>query len=559
MSYDERFTFIVGGEAGHGVRRAGNVAADMCGELGRYVFQMDDYQSLIRGGHNFSVITSSFQPVVSQYLRADLVVALDKRSVEGHQEHLSERGTLVYNSDSGAEAPEGAVGLPLTTLAKDYSRPDLRLGVASVVVLLAATGFSRDEAAEFIRRKYARDADNNVRYGLSVYDATGERLLGRYPLAKGEAPATMLAGNEAIALGAYDGGLDMYFAYPMTPTSSILHFLAARSEDLGVVAVHPESEIAVMNMAIGAASVGARVAVGSSGGGFALMEEGFSLAGMSETPILCVLSSRPGPSTGVPTYTAQGDLSFALNQGHGEFPRIVASPGSIGEAYLLAAELMGLSWAFQTPVILLTEKHLSESRMTVKVPATLPDVPRPVMYEGKDEDYRRYEDTDTGVSPLHFAPCDAPVKWTSYEHDESGITTEAADMIAKMQEKRMRKRKGLVDKLRSMRTVNRYGSGRKVVVTYGSTTMSVREAVAFGGLDVQVVQPVYLEPFPEWEFEQLAGTEVIVVEQSCDAQLATFLKRRTDVSVRSSVTQYDGRPFDPEELAARLKEVLADG
>ncbi len=559
MSTDGRFTFIVAGEAGHGVRRAGNVAADLCSGMGRYVFQMDDYQSLIRGGHNFSVITSAPQPVLSQFLRADLVVALDKRSVGLHRDHLSTDGTLVYNSDAVSDAPEGAVGLPLSSLAKDYPRPDLRLGVASIVVLLVATGFSRDEAADFIRRQYARDVENNVKYGLSVYDAAVQILQGRYHLARGDAPATMLAGNEAIALGAYAGGLDMYFAYPMTPSSSILHFLAARSEDLGVVTVHPESEVAVMNMAVGAASVGARAAVGSSGGGFALMEEGFSLAGMSETPVLCILSSRPGPSTGVPTYTAQGDLGFALNQGHGEFPRIVASPGSIGEAYELAAELMGLAWAFQTPAILLTEKHLSESRMTVQLPSDLPEIPEPLMHEGSAAEYRRYENTESGVSPLRFPPSDALIKWTSYEHDESGITTEAADIIAMMQEKRLRKRKGLIEKLRRMRTVNRYGSSRNVVVTYGSTAMSVREAVAIGKLDVQVVQPVYLEPFPEWEFEQLSGSGVIVVEQSCEAQLAALLKHRTGVSVRNSITQYDGRPFDPEELAARLKEVLANG
>lgn len=559
MSHDERFTFIVAGEAGHGVRRAGNVAAALCGEMGRYVFQMDDYQSLIRGGHNFSVVTSAPRPVLSQYLHADLVVALDSRSVAVHKDHLNKRGTLVYNSDTVTDAPEKALGLPLSTLAKGYSRPELRLGVASVVVLVVATGFSRDETAEFIRRQYARDADNNVRYGLSVYDAAVEALQGRYSLEKGDASATVLAGNEAIALGAYAGGLDIYFAYPMTPSSSLLHFLAGRSEELGVAVVHPESEVAVMNMAIGAASVGARVAVGSSGGGFALMEEGFSLAGMSETPVLCVLSARSGPSTGVPTYTAQGDLSFALNQGHGEFPRIVASPASVEESYELAAELMQLAWAFQTPAILLTEKHLSESRMTVNLPSTLPDVARPLMYGGRESEYRRYEDTETGVSPLLFTPSDALVKWTSYEHDENGITTEAAEVIAKMQEKRLRKRKGLVEKLRGMRTVNRYGSGEKVIVAYGSTVLSVREAISVGGLDVQVVQPVYLEPFPEWEFASLAGTAVVVVEQSCDAQLATLLKRRTDVNVVHTVTQYDGRPFDPEDLLKRLREVLEDG
>ena len=555
MPEEGRFTFLVGGEAGHGVRLAGTVAADLSGELGRYAFQMDDYQSLIRGGHNFSVVTSSPQPVFSQYLRADLVVALDKRSYDLHQGHVSKGGTLVYNSDVVTGAPDGAVGIAFSSLAKPYTHPALRLGVGSVAVLLAATGVSRDDAATFIRRKYSRDADSNVEYGLSVFDAVAKPLSGRYSLAAGKAPATMLTGNEAIALGAYAGGLDMFFAYPMTPSSSILHFLAAHAEDFGIAVVHPENEIAVMNMAIGAASVGVRVAVGSSGGGMALMEEAMSLAGMSEAPVLCILSSRPGPSTGVPTYTAQGDLSFALNQGHGEFPRIVASPGTVNEAYELAAELMGLAEAYQSPAILVTEKHLSESRMTVSLPDKLPDVLQPEMYRGKAE-YGRYQITDSGVSPLMFAPSDALIKWTSYEHDEAGITTEDADMITRMQDKRLRKGHSLIAQLHGMRTVNRFGTGKKVIVTYGSTTMSVLEAVAVGGLDVKVVQPVYLEPFPEWELQELSGSEVVVVEQSCSAQFASLLQRRIGVTIKASVTQYDGRPFDPEVLSVRLKEVL---
>jgi 2-oxoglutarate ferredoxin oxidoreductase subunit alpha len=273
MNDGNRFTFLVGGEAGHGVRRAGAVAAELFGELGRYAFEYDDYQSLIRGGHNFSVVTSSVQPVLSQYIHADVVVALDARSYRLHSDHIAPSGLVVYNNDAVKDARPDDIGLPLSTLAKGYTLPGLRLGVGSVAVLMAACGFDRDRTAEFIRRKYQRDADSNVSYGLSVYDVALPAVGGRYRLAKGKAPARMLTGNEAIGLGAYAGGLDMYFAYPMTPASSILHFLAANAGEFGIAVVHPESELAVVNMAIGAAAAGARVAVGSSGGGFALMEE----------------------------------------------------------------------------------------------------------------------------------------------------------------------------------------------------------------------------------------------------------------------------------------------
>ncbi|MBN1857306.1 MAG: 2-oxoacid:acceptor oxidoreductase subunit alpha [Dehalococcoidia bacterium] len=558
MNGSNRFTFLVGGEAGHGVKRAGTVAAELFAESGRYTFEYDDYQSLIRGGHNFSVVTSSVKPVFSQYLHADVVVALDARSYRLHHDHVAKSGLLVYNSDVVKDADSGAIGLPLSTLAKGYTLPGLRLGVGSVAVLMAACGFGRDETAELIRKKYPHDADNNVAYGLSVYDVALPAVGSRYVLAKGKAPATMLTGNEAIGLGAYAGGLDMYFAYPMTPASSILHFLAAHAKDFGIAVVHPESEIAVMNMAIGAASAGAHVVVGSSGGGFALMEEAMSLAGMAEVPLLCALSSRPGPSTGVPTYTGQADLSFALNQGHGEFPRIVASPGTVEEAYYLSAELMELAWAYQVPAIVLTEKHLSESRMTVDLSGKLSDVAEPVMDKGRDE-YHRYAETPDGVSPLRFFPSSKLIKWTSYEHDELGISTEDAGQIVRMQDKRLRKARSLEKAIRGMKTVKHFGSGGPVIVTYGSTVMSVLEALSSGDIEAEVLQIVYLAPFPVWEFASLSGRDVIVVEQSSTAQLAALLQRETDVTVRSTVTQYDGRPFDPEELAVRLKEVVAHG
>jgi len=555
MKDSQRFTFLVAGEAGHGVRRSGIVAADLFAEWGRYVFQMDDYQSLIRGGHNFSVVSSSPQPVLSQYLNADLVIALDARSLEKHRQHLSEGGILVYNSDAVDETIPGAIGLPFSSLAKGYSQAALRLGVGAVSVLAARVGMARDALEEFIVREYERDSEGNAAYALSVYDMATAEMGGSVSLARGDAPATLLTGNDAIALGTYAGGLDMYFAYPMTPASSVLHYLAAHAGELGITVVHPESEIAVMNMALGAASVGARTAVGSSGGGVALMEEAMSLAGMSETPIMCILSSRPGPSTGVPTYTAQADLSFALNQGHGEFARIVASPATVEEAYRVAAELMALSWAFQTPSILLTEKHLSESRMTVTLPDLPCQGPEPVL-STNSQDYSRYEDAPDGVSPLRFAPSDSIVKWTSYEHDEKGITTEDPDVITLMQEKRHRKRDSLVEHLKSRSCVKRFGGSGPLIVTYGSTTMSVLEALAYGNLEARVVQPLFLEPFPEWEFADLQGDDAIVVEQSCDGQFTELLRRRTGINVVAAVLQYDGRPFDPEELAGRLKEVL---
>jgi 2-oxoglutarate ferredoxin oxidoreductase subunit alpha len=544
------FTFIVGGKAGEGVRKAGSVAAHLFSGMGRHVFDMDDYGSLIKGGHNFSVVSTARRRITSHYIGADLVVAPDERSYDLHREHLAEGGILAYNSDAVKDV-EG-LGVPLMTEAKKYPNPDLRIGVGAVAILAAAIGCEKECLKRIIDKEYPRDIEHNIAYAMTIYDMVHPQIGGKFRLEKGDRERPILTGNEAIALGAAAGGLDLYFAYPMTPSSAILHYLAAHSQELGVIAVHPENEIAVINMAIGAVFAGARAMVGSSGGGFALMQEAFSLAGAVEAPLLCYMGSRPGPSTGVPTYTSQGDLKFSIHQGHGEFPRIVASPGSMEEAFYLAAEMLGLVWRFQTPGIVLTEKHLAESRMTVDIDAKKAKWPEPVMHTGGE--YKRYSDTGDGVSPLLFPPSEEPVKWNSYEHDELGITTEEPGMIARMQEKRQKKGRAITEHMKGMRTVNVYGDKGPVIFTYGSTTLSVLEALRAGEMEATVIQPIYLEPLPAWELDRYASSKIIVVEQSCSAQFASLLAEKTGIEAKAVITKYDGRPFDPAELAARIKE-----
>jgi len=545
----EVFTFLVGGKAGEGVKKAGSVAANLFSGMGRHVFQYDDYQSLIRGGHNYSIVSTSTSPVLSQYMKAQLVVNLDKKSCDMHKSHLTKDGILVHNSDS-CECQ--GLGVPFTSLAKDYPNPDLMLGVGAVAVLAAALGMEDKEMKSLVNEQYPRNVQQNIQYASSIFDIASKELKSKFELEPREKTRPIITGNQAIAMGAVCGGLDTYFAYPMTPASSILHTLAEWADELGIVVLHPESEISVVNMAIGAAFTGARTMVGTSGGGMALMEEGFSLAGMSEAPLLCVLSSRPGPATGVPTYTSQGDLRFALGQGHGEFPRIAASPGTMEEAFVLAAEMLDLVWKFQTPGILLTEKHLSESAMTVDLDMNGMPWAKPITWNGKGQ-YRRYEQTKSGISPLHFPPSKELVKWSSYEHDELGITTERPEKIAAMHEKRKRKEEALLEHVKGMRTVNRFGKGPEIL-TYGSTTMSVLEALNAGCIEASVVQPIYLEPFPTWELEGL--DEYIVVEQSCIGQFAQLVQEKTGKKAKAVLKRYDGRPFDPAELAVQIKEVL---
>ncbi|MBU7032580.1 MAG: 2-oxoacid:acceptor oxidoreductase subunit alpha, partial [Theionarchaea archaeon] len=435
------------------------------------------------------------------------------------------------------------------------------LGVGALAILSAAIGQDKKDLRTLIETEYPRGIEDNISYAFQIYDESHGVVGNTFSLETGDKKRSFISGNQAIALGACVAGLDIYCAYPMTPSSSILHFLAAHVKDLGIVVIHPENEIAVMNMAIGAAFAGARSMVGSSGGGFALMQEAFSLAGMIEAPVLCVISSRPGPSTGVPTYTEQGDLRFALNQGHGEFPRIVASPGSISEAFSLSAQLLSLAWKFQTPAILLTEKHLSESSMTVDRDSDLEIDETPWVHPfGPEKEettgYKRYTDTPDGISPLLFLPSSEIIKWNSYEHDREGITTEDPDVITAMHDKRKRKAGTLIQHLKTLKTVNLYGEKGPVVFTYGSTTMSVLEAVRAGSLDVRVVQPVYLEPFPVWAVSDFTDSDCICVEMSSAGSFGQLLKEKAGLTISSSITQYNGRPFDPPDLAVKIREVI---
>jgi 2-oxoglutarate ferredoxin oxidoreductase subunit alpha len=547
------FTFLVGGKAGEGVKKAGSVAAHIFSSMGRHIFQLDDYMSLIRGGHNFSIISTSTKWISSHYMKANLVVNFDKRSCETHKNDIAEDGIVVYNSDE-LEKSEG-IGIPLSSEADKYPMKKLMYGVGAVAILSSAIGFKKNQMNEIIKNEYPRGIADNIKFADKIYDLITEKCNNKFPLERGDKERPIITGNESISLGALAGGLDVYYGYPMTPASTILHFLAKKAKEFGIAVVHAESELAVINMAIGSSFAGAKSVIGTSGGGFALMTEGFSLAGMTEAPLLIVLSQRPGPATGVPTYTEQADLSFALTAGHGDFLRIVASPGTIEEAYYLASEMLELVWKFQTPGILLTEKHLSECSMTVEIDAE--NTKWAVAKTYQNGDYKRYSDTDDGISPLLFPPSKSVIKWNSYEHDEYGITTENAKIIEMMHNKRNKKIDALIDYLKTQNTVKIIEGEQSLnIFTYGSTYMSVLEAIKYSGLNPTIIQPKYLSPLPVWELEKFKTQDNIVIEQSSTGQFSKLLKEKAGLKIRKTITKYDGRPFDPIELSNQIKVVI---
>jgi 2-oxoglutarate ferredoxin oxidoreductase subunit alpha len=549
------FTYIVGGKAGEGIKKAGSVASNLFVNMKRQVFQMDDYMSLIQGGHNFSVVSSSDRDIYSHYMKAELIVNSDKRSYEKHLDKLTDDGIIVYNSDE-MEDVEG-IGVPFTSIAKEYKNKDRLFGVGAVAILSSTLGLNKEKMKRVIQDNYPeKSLEENFSYAEKIYENFNPKIPKKFHLKSGDYEKIILTGNQSLSLGAILAGLDCYYAYPMTPSTSILHYLAKLQKRFGLTVVQPENEISVINMAIGSTFSGARTMVGTSGGGFGLMNEGYSLAGMCESPVVIVLSSRTAPASGVPTYTEQADLQYALNAGHGDFLRIVGSPATVEEAFYLCGELFDLAWRFQTPTILLTEKHLSESSMTIDLnPETINWV-EPKKSE-KESEYKRYVYSSDGISPLQFPPSEQLIKWNSYEHDELGITTEEAEIVTKMHDKRHLKVDTLIKYLKNnIKTVNIYGQSGPIIFTYGSTTMSVLEAVEYGDIEATIVQPIYLRPFPQWEFERYKDAECISVELSRSGQFTKLIKEKCGLKIKTLINQYNGRAFEPIDLSIKIKEAI---
>ena len=548
------FSILIGGKAGDGIRRSGNLIGRVFNRVGFYIFVHDDYSSLIRGGHNFSVIRISEKEVFSYHNRLNVIIALDSETVKKHQNKLIPKGRIIFDETFKEEIKNG-LSVPLSSMVNEIKGIPIMKSSAAIGVLCYLFKIPIELVVQIMNEVYWKKAEPNIKL-LNMGYEFGEKNFDRIKELKiRDKDKRLLTGNEAIALGAVKAGLKLYIAYPMTPATSILHFFTNHKNDLDLRVVQPENEIAVINMALGVAYAGTRTMIGTSGGGFALMQEAFSLSGMSETPLVVVESQRAAPSTGVPTYTAQADLRFVLHAGHGEFPRIVIAPSDIEEAYYKAGEALNLAWKFQVPIVILVDKTLSESAMNVKL------IENEVMYEREkiaktSENYKRYKFTDDGISPLSFPGSKSIVKSSSYEHDEFGITTEEPEKVKKMQEKRFLKTKAITEDLKKRKTAELYGNSKDLVVTWGSSKGAVLDAVDMMKRDIAVLNIIYLEPFPTWEVLPIIkkARKVVCVEGNFTGQLAGLITEKTGFEIKEKILKYDSRPFDPVELANGLRK-----
>jgi 2-oxoglutarate/2-oxoacid ferredoxin oxidoreductase subunit alpha len=544
---------LIGGKAGDGINSAGAMVAQLLNHLGYHIYLYFDYPSLIRGGHNFAIVRGADQGIGTCRETVDFVLALNQETVEKHRGMWKADTAVLFNADLVKGQGQG---IPVKQILTQENAPEIMGNSAVIGGFAKAAGIDWETVHTVFSSHIPKGVEMNLKVARRAYDL----LESVHPITRCASPALpLVTGNEAIGLGMIKGGLESYVSYPMTPSSSLLHFLAEQKDHFGIQVVHPENEIAVVLMGIGFACAGKRAAVGTSGGGFCLMTEGLSFAGMAELPLVLFVSQRTGPSTGLPTYTGQSDLRLVLHAGQGEFPRLIVAPGDAQEAVYWSTVAMNLAWKFQIPAFILADKTLSEGTYSLDPAALADPAPEDSPRWNGSAPYRRYADSPSGVSPLAFPGAkDAVVKVNSYFHDEAGITTEEGPVVAMMTEKRLRKERDLTAEMDRYSPVNIIGAtGAPAALLCWGSTKGVCMEVA-GALGLRVVQPVVLSPFPTNQVRTaLEGTNRIICgEENATGQLGE-LAQQHGITADTRILKYDGRPFTREELEGKVREVLA--
>ncbi|MBI2859422.1 MAG: 2-oxoacid:acceptor oxidoreductase subunit alpha [Chloroflexi bacterium] len=570
----KNINFMVGGEAGQGVQSVGAILGKAMARGGYHVFADQDYESRIRGGHNFFRVRASEAKVGAIAETVDILLALNEESVDLHREELAAKGVIVFDNTQTKDVNGDTqfLGVPLETLAEKAGN---RL-TSNTVALGAAMGLLRYDLAivdRILQEQFGTGeiGQANIRAAAAGYEYAEQNFKGDFerrlsPMGNGK--RMLLNGNEAISLGAIAAGCKFVAGYPMTPITSIIEYMASKAEEYGLAVVQPEDEIAVINMVIGASYAGVRAMTATSGGGFCLMVEGLSLAGMTETPAVVVLGQRAGPAIGLPTRTEQGELEFAIHAGHGEFPRAVLAPATIENCFWMTVKAFNLADKYQMPVILLTDHHLAGSYATVeRFDFSRLTIDRGVLFTGGSEEeeraYKRHALTESGISPRAFPGMSkALVVTDSDEHDEAGHLIEDARTRTEQMDKRLRRMPELKNQ---MPGPWRYGpeTAEITLIGWGSTYGGICEAVDIlhdEGVSVNALHLVEIWPFPSQAMTKaLEKTKTTyVVENNATGQLAHLIRAETGEKVNGSILRYDGRPFSAAGIAEKVtrKEVL---
>jgi len=565
-------TFMLGGEAGQGVQSVGHVLAKTLARGGFHVFADQDYESRVRGGHSFFRVRACDKETRAFSETVNVLIAFDRESINLHRKELDSKGVVVFDNNKvkGIAGDTNLFGIPLERLAQESAKNKLMANIVGLGAALGLIGYDIRILNDVVEERFGvSDAGKaNIAAIAAGYEYAGANFKGKFVPQigpSGNGRKMLLSGNEAIALGALAAGCKFMAAYPMTPTTPIMEYLASKAKDFDIVVVQPEDEISAVNMVIGAAFAGVRSMTATSGGGFCLMVEGLGLAGMTETPIVVVLGQRAGPAIGLPTKTEQGDLEFAIHAAHGEFPRAVLAPATVEDAFWLTIKAFNLAERYQTPVILLTDLYLANSYATIeKLDLSQVIIDRGLLLSkeelARQGEYKRYRITESGISPRAI-PLEGGVLVVtdSDEHNEEGHLIEDAETRIAMMQKRMRKMEGLKREIAGPRV---YGSAKAetTLIGWGSSYGAIKEAIGLAmqdGMSINLVHFNELYPFPAESAARALkdARRIIAVENNATAQLAHLVRAETGYQVTAKILKFDGRPFSPAYILRRLKEV----
>jgi 2-oxoglutarate ferredoxin oxidoreductase subunit alpha len=562
-------SIVLCGQAGMGIQTVEHILTRILKLAGYNVFATKEYMSRIRGGTNSTEIRVSSSPARAVVNRIDILIPLDKDAIQHVQKRISSETIILAEVESPGEVSDRygcvCVEAPFTKIAAGLG-DKIYSNIVAVGVIAGLFGIDLQLINSYIREYFSKKSDGIVHKNLEAAKA-GHKLgcdlvnSGKIDFAvksdAGIKDQILLSGSEAVALGAIAGGCNFIFAYPMSPSTSVLVFLARHAKDFGIIAEQAEDEIAAINMAVGAWYAGARAMVTTSGGGFALMTEGLSLAGMLEMPVVIHLGQRPGPATGLPTRTEQADLELALYAGHGEFPRIIFAPGKIEDAFYLTRKAFNLADKYQVPVFVLTDQYFLDSYYNIP-PFDLSDIKVEKHFIKTQRDYKRYELTDSGISPRGIPGFgEGLVVVDSDEHDTQGHITEDLDLRITMVDKRLRKAESIKNEIIPPELVGP-DDYKTLIVCWGSTYNVVSEATRnLSRSDISFLHFKQVYPLHNETVDYLKKADkTIIIESNATSQFSKLMKLYTGIEFDEKILKYSGLSFTVEEVTEGLGSML---
>ncbi|MCW1930021.1 MAG: 2-oxoacid:acceptor oxidoreductase subunit alpha [Candidatus Kerfeldbacteria bacterium] len=572
----------IGGEAGFGIMTTGLIFSRVMARGGLKTFAYPEYPSLIRGGHNTYQVTVDPVQSTSQLHTVHLLVALNRETITLHEAELADNAAVVYDPDDwGTETPTlthataTLVAVPLTALTKQLDSARVARNTVSLGASFALLNYPWEIVEGVINDWFGRKKPELAAKNLALTKAGYDAVIGKYNFPHHVAPVAgapkqmVISGNGSIAMGAMKAGMKFYAAYPMTPSSDILGYLARQEDTMGLVVKHTESEIAAMNMAIGAGFAGVRAMTGTSGGGFALMVEALGLAGIAEVPVVVVMGQRPGPSTGLPTWTSQSDLRFVLHASQGEFPRIVLAPGDAQECFYVTYHAFNLAEIYQLPVLILVDKYVQESWQSVEPYDTSKlTIDRGSLLSAEqvlarnEKHFKRHEHTDTGISPRTVPGVPGGVHIaSSYEHNEEGFTTEDELETTKQNDKRMRKLDTYLMKHAHGPQFFGPENADITIVGWGSTKLTALAAVRIAeerGISMNYLHFTEIYPLPVAQTVEAFNRtkKTLCVEGNKLGQFEQWVFENTGIRMTGNFHKYGGRPFYPEEIIEQALNLI---